>query len=73
MSEAATQQDFREYVLAELRCAHLRARLAQLDIEAAGIALRAHMIAPEVALEWLADADALKYVEPAPADMKADQ
>ncbi len=55
---------FREYVLAELRCAIMRARLAALDIETAGIALRAGMIEPDVALEWLRDAGALDYVAP---------
>jgi hypothetical protein len=31
-----------EYLLAELRCAALRARLWQADIEAVGVALRGH-------------------------------
>lgn len=75
MSDAATiarapvmQPDeglaYREYVLAELRCAILRARLAALDIETAGIALRAGMIEADTALEWLRDAGALEYVAP---------
>lgn len=58
---------FRKYVLAELRCAIMRTRLAALDIETAGIALRCGIIAPETALEWLADAGALDYVMPATA------
>jgi hypothetical protein len=59
--------EFREYVLAELRCAVLRARLAALDIECAGIALRSEMIDAETALAWLRDAGALGYVAPEPS------
>lgn len=69
MSAAASpltdHADFREYALGELRCALMRARLAVLDIETTGIALRAGMIDPETALEWLRDAGALDYVDPA--------
>lgn len=53
-----------DYVLAELRCASIRARLAASDIEAAAIALRGGMIDPETALAWLRDAGALEYVAP---------
>jgi hypothetical protein len=59
---------FRGYVLAELRCAAMRARLAALDIEAAGLALRSGMIDADTALTWLADAGALDYVAPSPPD-----
>jgi hypothetical protein len=55
---------FRQYVLAELRCARLRARLAALDIECTGIALKIGLIEPEVAFEWLCDAGALKFPTP---------
>jgi hypothetical protein len=54
----------RAYVLSELRCAALRARLAVVDIDTIGIALNARMIEPEDALEWLADAGAPGYLEP---------
>jgi hypothetical protein len=53
-----------EYLVAELRAASLRARLAQADIEAVGLALKGGLIAPEQALELLSDCDALVYVEP---------
>ena len=53
-----------EYLLAELRCAALRARLAACDIDAIGIALRAGMINPDIALEWLHDRNALSYLQP---------
>jgi hypothetical protein len=53
-----------EYLLAELRCASLRARLWQFDIEAVGIALKAGWISPEQAVEALADCDCLQLIEP---------
>jgi hypothetical protein len=54
----------REYLLAELRCAELRARLWQADIASIGIALRAGWITPEQAVEVLADCDCLQLIEP---------
>jgi len=39
-----------EYLLAELRCASLRCRLAQADIEAIGILLKQGFITPEQAV-----------------------
>jgi hypothetical protein len=49
----------REYLLAELRCASLRARLRVADIEAVGKALKAGLVEPEQALELLDDCDCL--------------
>jgi hypothetical protein len=51
-----------EYLLAELRCAALRARLQQADIEAVGIALKAGWLSPEQAVEALAECDCLQLV-----------
>ncbi len=51
-----------EYLLAELRCASLRARLAQADIEAVGLALKGGLISPDQAVLLLADADCLGFV-----------
>jgi hypothetical protein len=45
-----------------LRCAALRARLWQLDIDAVGIALNGSLITLEQALELLHDCDALHFV-----------
>jgi hypothetical protein len=53
-----------EYLLAELRCATLRARLWQADIEAVGLALKATLITPAQALELLHDCDVLRLVGP---------
>jgi hypothetical protein len=54
----------REYLLAELRCAALRARLWQADIDAVGMALKAGLVEPEQALELLADCDCLQLIAP---------
>jgi hypothetical protein len=54
----------RDYLLAELRCAALRARLWQADIDAVGLALKSGLIEPEQALELLADCDCLMLISP---------
>jgi hypothetical protein len=43
-----------EYLLSELRCASLRARLLQSDVDAIGLALKAGLISPDQAVEHLA-------------------
>ena len=53
-----------DYLLAELRCASLRARLWQADIDAVGLALKGGLIEPEQALELLNDCDWLQLIEP---------
>jgi hypothetical protein len=53
-----------EYLLAELRCASLRAKLWQSDIDTVGIALKVGWISPEQAVEALADCDALQLIKP---------
>jgi hypothetical protein len=58
------EPDRRDYLLAELRCASLRAKLWQADIEAVGLALSGNLISPEEALELLRDCDALHLVAP---------
>jgi hypothetical protein len=54
----------RDYLMAELRCASLRARLWQADIDAVGMALKAGLVEPEQALELLTDCDCLQLIEP---------
>lgn len=44
-----------DYLLAELRCASLRARLLEADIDAVGQALKGRLITPEQALQHLED------------------
>jgi hypothetical protein len=52
--------NYRAYLLAELRCAFLRARLLQNDIAAIGLALKAGFIDSANAIEHLADCGALR-------------
>jgi hypothetical protein len=52
----------RDYLMAELRCASLRARLLQADIDAVGMALKAGLVEPEQALELLQDCDCLALI-----------
>jgi hypothetical protein len=54
--------NFKNYLLAELRCAGLRARLLQSDIDAIGIALKGGLITPDQALVLLYDCGALRVV-----------
>jgi hypothetical protein len=61
MTDTAARRD---YLLSELRCAALRARLQQADIEAVGKALAAGLIEPEQALELLRDCDVLQLISP---------
>jgi hypothetical protein len=51
-----------DYLLAELRCAVLRARLWAADIEAVGLALKGGLITPDQAVEILADCNCLHLV-----------
>ena len=62
MTVAPSPHDFTGYLLAELRCASLRARILQADINAIGLALKSGLISPDQALELLHDADALRLV-----------
>jgi hypothetical protein len=51
-----------EYLLSELRCASLRARLLQSDIDAIGLALKAGLISSDRAVEHLADCGLLRLL-----------
>jgi hypothetical protein len=53
-----------DYLLAELRCAVLRARLWESDITAVALALKGGLISPDEALENLHDCGALHLVAP---------
>ena len=65
--DAATSEKERaEYLLAELRCASLRAQLMQADIDATALALRGGLITAEQAAELLHDCDVLRYIGPSP-------
>lgn len=52
----------REYILAEFRCALIKARLAQLDIEATALALLHNIVTPEQAAAMFWDSDAIHFI-----------
>jgi hypothetical protein len=52
----------RNYVLAEFRCALVKAKLAQLDIEAVGCALKHRIITPEQAVALFWDSEAVWFL-----------
>jgi hypothetical protein len=53
-----------DYLLAELRCAVLRARLIQADLIAIGIALKQGTLSPDEALEELEAIDLIRLIRP---------
>lgn len=58
------QVGFRDYVIAELRCARIRAQLILNEIEVIGKALTGNVIGPEFALEWCYNIGADELVHP---------
>ena len=58
----APASDFRNYLLAEFKCAALRASILQADLDAIGLALKGGLVTPDQALELLHDVDALRIV-----------
>jgi hypothetical protein len=58
------EQDYRAYVLAELRCARKRAQLALNEIDRIGMALKGGVIDSDTALEWLAETGTLEFLHP---------
>lgn len=68
--EQVTQtMNYDDYVLAELRCASLRARIMQSDLDAVGLALKHHLISADQAIALLHDVDVLRLVGPAAAEV----
>ncbi len=51
-----------EFMLAHLRAARLRARLAECEIKTISVALKSNMIDTDQALAWLDDVDALQFL-----------
>ena len=58
---------YKNYVLAEIKCAILRARLLSNDLLTIGIALKAGAIDADAAIEHLADCGALRLIAPSSA------
>jgi hypothetical protein len=74
-SVATTHDDRTAYLLAQLRCAALRARLAASEIDSVGVSLRTGWIDVYAALEWLREEcpDALAYLWPIPPEGGANE
>lgn len=51
-----------EYVLAELRCAWIKARLAQIEIETAAVAFKRNMVTSEEAAAMLSDSEVVRFI-----------
>lgn len=53
---------FQEYVLAQLRCSHMRARLYVNEIELIGVALKGGIVDAETALQMMHEAGTLDFL-----------
>src|SRR5437763_643417 len=60
--------DLIEYLLAEFRCAVQRARLAQQDLIAIGLALKGGLITPYQAVMHIGETDAFRFLGTIPGD-----
>ena len=56
----------RDYLLALMRGASLRAKMIEAEISSIGIALKSNMIGPETAVRWLHESKLLDFVGPLP-------
>jgi hypothetical protein len=63
----AATSGFQDYLIAELRCASLRARILQSEIDAIGVALKGGLISADQALVLMNGVDLLRYIG-APTD-----
>ena len=59
MDEVERHKDF---LLAALRAASVRAKLMEADINSIGVALKGDLIGPETAVQWIRDAGLLGMV-----------
>jgi hypothetical protein len=50
-----TDDDHREFLLAALRAASLRAKLMDAELNVIGLSLKAGMVTPEMAMQWIHD------------------
>lgn len=57
-----SDENHREFLLAALRAASLRAKLFDADVSTIGIALKANMVTPEEAVKWIKDIGALESI-----------
>jgi hypothetical protein len=60
------EERHREFVLAALRAAALKARLMETEINNVGVALKHNLVGPEMAIKWVHDLGLMWLVEPLP-------
>jgi hypothetical protein len=69
MSDIENNSDkLRAYLLAEFRCATLRAKLAANDLIAIGLALKGGLITPYQAITHIEESDAFRFLGRLPGD-----
>jgi hypothetical protein len=61
----ATDTGYAGFVLAQLSCAALRARLVAAEIDSAAVALRGGLIDADGAMAWMAEIGALGFMSAA--------
>jgi hypothetical protein len=61
-TDAPCAQGFHDYLVAELRCASLRARILQSEIDAIGIALKGGLVTADQALVLMHGVDLLRVI-----------
>lgn len=57
-------ESIREFVTVAVRSARVRVQLLQCELDEIGVALKHKMVTPEIAVGWLHDLDALRFVNP---------
>jgi hypothetical protein len=63
MNGAQRELDHRRaYILSEFRCAVAKAKLAQLDLEAAALALHFNIVTPDQAVAMFWDSEAVHFL-----------
>ena len=62
MNTPCTTDGRRDYILADFRCALIKAKLAQLDIEAVAIALKYNIVTPEQAAAMFWETEAVQFL-----------
>ena len=63
-----TPEELRAYLLAEFRCAALRAKLAANDLVAIGLALKGGVITPYQAIMHIEETDAFRFLGRLPGE-----
>jgi hypothetical protein len=62
----ANDQDYKDFLLASLRAASLRAKLMDAGLTAIGVALKGNLIGPDGALQWAQEEGLMFLIGPMP-------